>query len=84
MIRLSTSQVRVLIGLSQQRAEIQKALAEIAESEREYLSMLKDHYELPEGNYKILQQDRDLYIVEDSEYKNENGVNDGGEDDNVP
>lgn len=84
MIRLSTSQVRVLIGLSQQRAEIQKVLAEIAESEREYLSMLKDHYELPEGDYKILQQGGDLYIVENSEYAGENSMNNGGENDNVP
>lgn len=95
MIRLTQSQVRILIGLSQQRMEIQRAFNEVAESEQEYLRLLQSHYKLPEGEYQFLQQGNDIYITEVAQNASENVVNNpeidqqdgndlnnGGEDDN--
>lgn len=68
-IKLTNSQTRVLIGLSQQRMELQKQFEEINEAETEYLEMLKNKHNLKNGEYRLEQKEDGIYIVKNEKIK---------------
>lgn len=53
---LSKTQKRIFVGLSQQRQEAIQALQEINEAQNEQIEMLRQKYDLPEGEYQIRQE----------------------------
>ena len=54
--KLSKSEVRVFIGLAQQRRELQAAFQEVAEAEQAQAELLRAHFGLPEGQYQVRQE----------------------------
>ena len=54
--KLSKAQTRVFLALAQQRQELQNLLNEIAGAEREQIELLRQHYSLPEGVYRLRQE----------------------------
>jgi hypothetical protein len=54
--KLSKTQIRIFVALSQQRAELQQQFQEVVEAEREQIEMLRKQYDLPEGEYQIRQE----------------------------
>jgi hypothetical protein len=54
--KLSKTQKRIFVALAQQGQELQEALLEVAEAEREQMEILRTRYELPEGTYKLRQE----------------------------
>jgi hypothetical protein len=61
--KLTNAQMIILVGLSQQRQTLQQQFQEINKAEEEYLTMLKEKYELEEGEYKLEQREDGIYIV---------------------
>jgi hypothetical protein len=61
--KLSNSQVRILLGISKQKEEIQQQAIEIQEAERDYMNMLVQHYGLEDGEYHLSQQGKEIFIV---------------------
>lgn len=54
--KLSQAQKRIFVGLSQQRMEAIQALQEIDEAQNEQIEMLRQKYDLPEGEYQLRQE----------------------------
>jgi len=54
--KLSKAQTRVFLALAQQRQELQNLLNEIVGAEREQIELLRQHYGLPEGQYRLRQE----------------------------
>jgi hypothetical protein len=61
--KLTNSQVRILLGISRQREEIQKQALEIQQAEKEYMDMLVKHYNLEDGEYRLSQQGAEVFII---------------------
>lgn len=62
--KLSKTQARVFIALAQQRRELQAAWQEVQQAEGEQVEMLRRHYDLPEGEYRLRQdEDGSLSLV---------------------
>lgn len=57
--KLSKTQLRVFIGLAQQRQELQEVLQEILDAEEEQLEALRVRFGLPEGKYALRQASKD-------------------------
>jgi len=51
--KLSKPQTRVFIALARQRNELQAAFQEVLDAEKDQIEMLREHYELPEGEYQV-------------------------------
>jgi hypothetical protein len=62
--KLTNTQLRILIGLSQQKQAVQQQFEEINKAEEEYFTMLKEKYELTDGEYRLEQREDGIYIVE--------------------
>jgi hypothetical protein len=81
--KLSKTQVRIFVALSQQRAELQQQFQEIVEAEREQIEMLRKQYGLPEGEYQIRQEQNGDVIMfmqpEDKPADAEDGKAEAGE-----
>ena len=74
--KLSKSQTRVFLALAQQRQELQNLLNEIVGAEREQIELLRQHYDLPEGQYRLRQEqngDVVLYRANDPAKNEEDG-----------
>lgn len=61
--KLSNSQVRILLGISKQKEEIQQQAIEIQQAEKEYMDMLVQHYNLEDGKYRLSQQGNEIFII---------------------
>lgn len=61
--KLSNSQVRILLGISKQKEEIQQQAIEIQEAEKDYMNMLIQHFGLEDGEYRLSQQGKEIFIV---------------------
>jgi hypothetical protein len=61
--KLSNSQVRILLGISKQKEELQQQAIEIQEAEREYMNMLIQHFGLEDGEYRLSQQGKEIYLI---------------------
>jgi len=61
--KLSKTQGRIFIALAQQRQELQQAFREIVEAEQEQIELLRQHYDLPEGQYRLRQEENGDVIM---------------------
>ena len=74
--KLSKTQGRIFIALAQQRQELQQAFREIVGAEREQIELLRQHYGLPDGQYRLRQEqngDVVMYRANDLAKDEENG-----------
>ena len=68
--KLSKTQKRIFIALSQQKQRLNEQFAEIVEAEQEQIEMLRQRYDLPEGEYQLRQEqngDLVLFAVPETE-----------------
>ena len=64
--KLSSPQVRILLGLSNQKEELKKQFLEVQDAELEYMQMLKSFYGLEDGEYSLNQENNEIYIVKNN------------------
>jgi hypothetical protein len=60
--RLSKSQIKIFMILSQQKREIQRKMQEIVEAEDEQVKMIAKYFDFPDGNYQIIQDGEEVFI----------------------
>jgi len=74
--KLSKTETRVFLALAQQHQELQNLLNEIVSAERDQIELLRQHYGLPEGQYRLRQEkngDVVLYRANDPAKDEEDG-----------
>ena len=70
-MKLSKTEVRTIAGLGMQRQELMAAMQEIADAEREMVSVMTDRRGLPEGDYVIIQDGNGELLLQKREEKKE-------------
>ena len=70
-MKLSKTEVRTITGLVMQRQELAMVMQEVADAEREMVSVMADRRGLPEGDYVVIQNGNGDLLLQKREEKKE-------------